>query len=243
MKTITIANVKGGVAKTSTTLCLSSILSEELGRSILSIDLDSQNSLSSHHLLEYSGYTVRDLILGTCTIDQTINLLSDRHSFIPSDISLMSINSQLFLPAKEAVLTGRLEGLNYDYCLIDTPPNQMLETSMAIHAADVILIPTQLNRWSMTSIELTINWVHEIERAYKLAEKLISILPTFYQKTSVAEAVLHNLIAKYGSMVVDTRIRRRIDMDKIALLQLDISEFKNTDVYADYRAFLQEVML
>jgi len=192
MKTFSIINIKGGVGKSATTLCMSSILSAKLKRKVLSIDMD-------------------------------------RHEFIPSDIELMTINHNLNMPARETLLTQKLlpyDGV-YDYCLIDTPPNLMLETSMAIHAADVILIPTQLNRWSMTAIDLTIDWVHQIEKAYKLPEKLITILPTFYQRNALSDTVLRNIRKKYNEQVPDTIIRRRLDKD----------------VFSDYLKFLKEIHL
>jgi len=245
MKTFSIINIKGGVGKTATNLCMSSILSEKLKRKVLSIDMDSQNSLSSHHLIDYSGYTIKDVLLGRVTIDQALNCLTDKHEFIPSDIELMTINHNLNMPARETLLTQKLlpyDG-DYDYCLIDTPPNLMLETSMAIHAADVILIPTQLNRWSMTAIDLTIDWVHQIEKAYKLPEKLITILPTFYHRNSVSMTVLRNLREKYREQVPDTIIRKRLDMDKVSLMKLDISAYTSSDVYSDYYKFIKEVHL
>ena len=56
----------------------------------------------------------------------------------------------------------------------------------------------------MTAIKLTINWVKEIEKAYKLPEKLITIIPTFYEKNTVSSVVMENLKLKYGDLLADT---------------------------------------
>ena len=241
-KTISIINVKGGVGKSSTALCLSSILSDHLKTETLTIDLDSQNSLSSYYMKGFEGYSIKDVLLDNASLDVVSVGITENLVFIPADINLMSVNQELNLPAKETILSRKLENIKHEYCILDTPPNQNLETSMAIYCADIIIIPTQLNKWSLTSIQISLDWIDTIVKGYQLEPKRVIILPTFYIKNTVTTAVLDLLKENFSSLLSSVVIRRRLDMEKITLMDLDLSEFKTSDVFLDYKSFVEEVL-
>ena len=168
-KVISIANQKGGVGKTTTTINLSAALAEK-GKKILIIDIDPQGNTSSGFGVDKNQRenTVYELILGYSTINEAIvhNVIPNL-DLIPSNVNLAGAEIELIDKThKEAILKNELDFIqeDYDYILIDCPPSLNVLTVNAMVASDAVLVPIQCEFYALEGLSQlihTINLVRE----------------------------------------------------------------------------------
>jgi chromosome partitioning protein len=188
MRTLAVANHKGGVGKTATAHALGAILAGECARRVLLIDVDPQASLTGA-CGAYGGSgaasladVIGDAQPGAAALADTLRELAPGLWLAPADISLAV--SELGLVARmgrESVLRKALAqvGRRFDVCLIDTPPGLGLLTVNALVAADAVLVPTQPQGADLRGLRL---FLDTIDRVRDLNPRLVilGILPTFY---------------------------------------------------------------
>ena len=143
-KIIAIANQKGGVGKTTTSINLSASLASK-GKNILVIDADPQGNTTSGFGIEKNDLenTIYELILSECSIKECIlNDVIQGVSIIPSNVNLAAAEIELIgVERKEFILRREVEWVkeSYDYIIIDCPPSLNLLTLNAMKAADSVL--------------------------------------------------------------------------------------------------------
>ena len=166
---IAIANQKGGVGKTTTTVNLSACLAQA-GKKVLTVDSDPQGNTTTglgvdkHQL----GNSLYHLFLGECLIEDVLIPAGIENLFLlPSNIDLAGSEIELIShPQREYILKDILQKChhNYDYVLIDCPPSLNLLTINALSAADSILIPIQCEYYALEGLMqlvYTINLVRD----------------------------------------------------------------------------------
>jgi chromosome partitioning protein len=184
-KVIAIANQKGGVGKTTTTVHTAHALTSR-GKKVLAIDIDPQASLTF-----YFGKDERELEMAHKTL--YYSLIKDRPlaelvvegnpALIPSSIMLSKADPELMSePGSSWVLKERLDGLRdaYDFILIDCPPTLTLLTVNALSAADAVLIPVKTDTLSTLGIPLLLDTIRKIRRRGSTRLEVLGILPTMY---------------------------------------------------------------
>lgn len=165
MKTIAIANQKGGVGKTTTALNVADALMHS-GFSVLFIDVDPQtNSTSSYKAQIEDTYTVYDVFKKECSVDEAVQH-TDFGDIIAGDPELSSI---------ELTLQSSLGGYNilrnalskskgnYDYCIIDTPPNLGIYMLNALIASDYVLIPVRAEKYAIDGLTKLIQTINDVK--------------------------------------------------------------------------------
>ena len=211
MKIICFASKKGGVSKTTSALITGLLLAEK--KKVLMVDLDSQNALTSFFfddIATIQGKTILEAIKGEKLFNQVIFEITPNLHVIPSVLQFEEID-EWGRTGKELILRKELKKLEgqYDYVILDTPPNLRSETVFGLVAADVIVIPARLEKMDTRAIDFTIDKINgQIREDFNPTLQKIYILPTQfnYQNRTVNELALDTLKKDYKDLLLKISI-------------------------------------
>ncbi len=252
MKIISIANQKGGVGKTTTTMALGAALAAK-GKRVLLIDLDPQGNLSSYLGYEPNsiGFTAHELIVASAAGRQFDALGCIRRSeaeqldYIPATLALGDADSTLQVAiGKERVLYRSLQTpvfAGYDYILIDCRPALDNLTLNALSASDLVVVPVQMQKFALDGLDALFNSIRMIQQLINPSLKLGGILRTMRDNTNMAESVDTYLINNYGDAVYTTSIRRSVEAANSTAYQKSLVSYKNK-LGTEYEAFAEEFL-
>jgi len=220
---IAIANQKGGVAKTTSTINLGYALSER-GKNVLVVDCDPQSSLTI-----YAGQDPRALEAEEKTLyygllkkkDLQDLIIPGTPSLIPSSIQLASAEPELVNDwSSGSVLKEKLSPITglFDYILLDCPPTLTLLTVNALAAANFVLIPVKTDYLSIMGIPLLLKTVEKIQTRANPNLQVLGVLPTiFTERNSHDSACLAEIRGSLEPRIhVFEPIRRSTAFDKSA---------------------------
>ncbi len=251
MKVISIANQKGGVGKTTTTMALGAALAAR-GKRILLIDLDPQGNLSSYLGFEPDGgITAHELIVASAAGRQLDASACIRHSeaeqldYIPATLALGDADSALQVSiGKERVLYRSLQApvfADYDYVLIDCRPALDNLTLNALSASDFVVVPVQMQKFALDGLDALFNSIRMIQQLINPELKLGGILRTMRDNTNMTESVDDYLSQNYGDAVYTTSIRRSVEAANSTAYQKSLVSYKNK-LGTEYEAFAEEFL-
>lgn len=186
-KIIALANQKGGVAKTTSTYNLGASLSEK-GKKVLMVDFDSQASLTISTGLEpfdYDKNIVSIMQKNGKPVKECIYELKESLHIITSSIELAQMEMELLSRAsREKILDRALEPVKkeYDYILIDCPPQLSILTINALSCADFVIIPVKTDYLAYRGIEQLMDTVNEIKDLINTKLEVLGVIATMYEK-------------------------------------------------------------
>lgn len=216
LRTLAIANQKGGVGKTTTCVNLSAALARR-GYRILMIDLDSQMSttVGVGVLPAQVQASVYDLILGTKPFaDARISLDEDRWHLLPSSADLAGADLELAaMEHREFRLRRLLAELKdaYDFVLMDCPPALTLVTLNALVASDGVIIPLQCEYYALAGLASLLDTLERVRLNFNSALQIEGVLRTMYDpRNALTLAVSRQLTEHFGDKLYRTIIPRNV---------------------------------
>jgi chromosome partitioning protein len=219
-KIIAIANQKGGVGKTTTTINLAASLAKE-GKKVLIVDADPQANATSGYGID--PRTMESSIY-ECLVDEypmngsQVATCVDGLDLVGSRIDLAGAELELInKPGRERVLARSLEGVKdlYDYILIDCSPSLGLITVNALTAADSVIIPVQAEYFALEGISKLLNTIRIIKSKLNPQLEIEGFLLTMYDaRLRLANQIYEELKSHFGDMVFNAVIPRNIRLSE-----------------------------
>ncbi len=247
-KIIAVANQKGGVGKTTTTINLSACLAE-LGRKVLVIDLDPQGNTTSGLGVDKDACenTVYELILQECSINEAlIHTQIENLDLIPANIDLAGAEIELIgKKNKEFVLRNETDYIrdDYEYILIDCPPSLNMLTINAMTTADAILVPIQCEYYALEGLSQLMNTIELAQQRLNPRLKLDGVVFTMYDaRTNLSQQVVENVKENLDTTIYETVIPRNVRLAEAPSHGLPISLYDPRSAGAEsYRALAKEL--
>ena len=219
-RTIAVANQKGGVGKTTTTVNLGACLAY-LGQRVLCVDMDPQGHTSVGFGIEKERVdrTVYQLLMGRATARETVLPSAiDRLFVLPANIQLAAAEVELLSElAREVRLRDALTPIKeqFDYILIDCPPSLGQLTVNALAAADSVLVPIQGEYYSLEGLAQLLNTIRAIRERINPGLRLEGILMTMFDaRTNLGTQVADEVRRHFGDRVYQVTVPRNVRLSE-----------------------------
>ena len=215
MAKIAIINLKGGVGKSVTACNLACLLAETWSRRVLVMDLDKQgNTTKFFNRFAYGRKTMGDVLTLNAKMQDVIMQTDfERVDLAPSNMEMLLANKNVMLDVLRPQwdrLRKALETIHndYDYCIIDCPPDIDMATVNALAAADWVIIPVDCDEWAMDGMDEIREQVDAIRDAYNPQLEVMGVLATKYTRGRYSVDTINeiaNICEKVGADVRDVR--------------------------------------
>jgi ATPases involved in chromosome partitioning len=249
-KVIAIANQKGGVGKTNVTFNIAGALAE-FGQKLLLIDLDQQGNLSSAFLnkiydLEFS---ITNLFLDDgIDLSKVIQKTSfENIDIVPSNIEMSKIDLQLAgEPDAQYLLADKLKELDhdYDFIIIDCPPNLGLATRIGLVAANKVIIPLECQEWAVKGTAYLRGAITKIKKRANPNLEIMGYLINKYVSRRKLEDVYHeNILENFKDKVFNVELKNSVKYAEAVTFRKPITSYLPSSEQAEcYRKLAQEII-
>lgn len=248
MITIAIANQKGGVAKTTTALCLANGL-QECGYKVLMIDMDPQcNTSSTYRAIQEDTATLYDFLHEDCSLEEAIQT-TDSGDIVSGDNNLAGIEGEFAAHIKNySLLRKALKTIEdrYDFTIIDTPPNIGFYMTSALVASSGVIIPLKAEKFAIDGLAQIMSNINDARDVNPQLE-IYGVLLTVYDKRTALDSVVHDQLPEIGKeqgfKVFKTAIRTCQQIKEAQSRQVRLfDEYPNCNAAIDYANLIKELL-
>lgn len=248
-KVIAIANQKGGVGKTTTTVNLSAALAEK-GKKILIVDIDPQGNATSGFGIDKNKEenTAYALMMDDCTVNETIlHDVLPNVDLIPSNMNLAGAEVELIdVPHRETILRNALDYVrdSYDFIFMDCPPSLNILTVNAMTAADSVLVPIQCEFYALEGLSQLIYTINMVRKKLNKTLTIEGIVMTMFDsRTNLSQQVADDVKANSRQRVYQTTIPRNVRLAEAPSYGQPITQYDPHSAGAEaYRKLAEEIL-
>ena len=248
-RAIAIANQKGGVGKTTTSINLSATLAEK-GKKVLVIDTDPQGNTTSGFGLNKNQLdnTIYELLIGECSVEDALYKdVVDGVDIIPSNVNLAAVEVELIdMEDKEFILRRAVDSIrdNYDFIIIDCPPSLSMLTINAMTTANTVLVPIQCEYYALEGLSQLIHTVNLVKERLNNDLEMDGVIFTMYDsRTNLSMQVVENVKDHINENVYKTIIPRNIRLAEAPSYGTPINLYDSKSSGAEaYRLLAEEVI-
>ena len=248
-KIISVANQKGGVGKTTTTINLSTLIAKK-GKKVLMIDADPQGNASSGVGLDRDDIelSIYDILIDEVEFDNVVKKTNIKNLDIcPSNINLAGAEVELVsVMSRENRLKEKLDKIkdNYDYIIIDCPPSLGLITLNAFTASDSVLIPVQFEYYALEGLGQLLNTINLVKKHLNKNLEIEGALLTMYDvRTNLSNQVVKEVKNYFNDKVYKNVIPRNVKLSEAPSYGMPISVYDPRSKGAkSYEKFVKEFL-
>jgi len=253
MKThiLSVANQKGGVGKTTTSVNLSACIAEK-GKSILLIDFDAQaNATSGLGLEKTEGVSLYPVLLGQADPREFIRPTAyKRLDIIPAEVNLAGAEIEVarldrYLHRLRDALQPLIEENRYDFILIDCPPSLGILTMNALCASNGLIMPIQCEYYALEGLSVMVRLIQQLKESNANPNLEIEgiIMTMFDSRTNLAQQVVQQVTEYFGDKVYKTVIPRSVRLSEAPSYGKPVIEYdKHCTGSAAYRSLAKEFL-